>query len=49
LQNADYRLYLGGSTFDNAIDFITLGSQNAARCFSHRTPSHCVIPPSLKA
>jgi hypothetical protein len=49
LQNADYRLYLGGSTFDNAIDFITLGSQNAAKYSSRWKPNHCVIPPSLKA
>ena len=48
LQDADYRLYPGPSTFDNAVDYITLGSQNAARSFSRWKASQCVIPPSLK-
>jgi hypothetical protein len=49
LQDADYRLYPGPSTFDNAVDYITLGSQNAARTFSRGKAGQCVIPPSLKA
>ena len=46
LQEADYRLYTGPSTFDSAIDYITLGTKNAGTSW-YMKKRHCVIPPSL--
>ena len=47
MQEADYRLYTGPSTFDDAIDFITLGSGNRGRTLYQRRRV-CIMPQSLK-
>ena len=47
LQEADYRLYTTPSTFDKAIDMITLGTNHSSRTLEGGEP-HCVMPPSLK-
>ena len=47
LQESDYRLYTGPSSFDNAVDFITLGTENVGSSF-YREARVCVMPPSLK-
>ena len=43
LRDANYRLYTVPSTFDDAVNFITLGSKNVFRTFS-RGKRVCVIP-----
>ncbi|XP_028390706.1 uncharacterized protein LOC114515616 [Dendronephthya gigantea] len=43
MQEADYRLYPGSSTFDNAVNFITLGTAD-----SSRGAKACPMPRSLK-
>ncbi len=48
LQDADYRLYTGPSTFDDAISFITLGSQHVGRSW-YEGRRQCVTPKSLKS
>ena len=48
MQDADYRLYTSPSTFDKAIDFITLGSKTAGKSL-HRGERKCIMPASLKA
>ena len=47
LQEADYRLYTTPSSFDRAIDMITLGTNHSSRTLEDGQ-RHCVIPPSLK-
>ncbi len=46
LEEADYRLYAGPSSFDRAINFITLGSQNAGTSWNNGK-LQCVMPKSL--
>ena len=48
LQEADYRLYAGPSSFDSAIDYITLGTKSAGTSW-YMKKRHCLIPPSLKS
>jgi hypothetical protein len=47
LQESDYRLYTGPSTFDNAVNFITLASKNTGSTF-YRKMRQCRMPTSLK-
>ena len=50
LQESDYRLYTSVSSFDNAIDFMTFGNDNAGRIRQRWGEKNnvCVFPPSLK-
>jgi hypothetical protein len=48
LQESDYRLYTGPSTFDGAIDYITLGRKDAGSTF-YKKMRLCVMPASLKS
>ena len=45
LQESDFRVYPGPSTFDTAVEYLTLGSTDSVR--SRRSEIDCVIPPSL--
>lgn len=48
MQEADYRFYVSGSTMDNAVDFITFGTDNVGKGYENRKLGVCVIPKSLK-
>ncbi len=48
LQETDYRLYLVPSSFDHALDYITLGAQTVGTSRNVKGRYGCTIPNSLK-
>ena len=48
LQESDFRLYTGPSTFDDAVEFLTLGSRDYVGRSLRTTQNNCEMPSSLR-